>query len=64
MFGSAKIKFKPGTDRDIIWRVKRCIDLVTAPPAKRPAPPPGIQIAAPQCLIENMKQVINPESIK
>jgi len=64
MFGSAKIKFKPGTDRDIIWRVKRCIDLVTVPPAKRPAPPPGIQIAAPQCLIENMKQVINPESIK
>eukprot|EP00959_Pyramimonas_sp_CCMP1952_P043458 908778-Pyramimonas_sp.AAC.1 len=64
MFGSANIKFKPGTDRDIIWRAKRCIDLVTVPPAKRPAPPPGTQIAASQCLIENMKQKINPELLK
>eukprot|EP00959_Pyramimonas_sp_CCMP1952_P253182 5289647-Pyramimonas_sp.AAC.1 len=54
----------PWTDRDIIWCAKRCIALVTVPLARRPAPPPGIQIASPQCLIENMTHNFNPELLK
>eukprot|EP00959_Pyramimonas_sp_CCMP1952_P132927 2779163-Pyramimonas_sp.AAC.1 len=45
MFGSVKIKFKHGADRDVIWRVKRDIDWVAAAIENRP---PGSTIQPPQ----------------
>eukprot|EP00959_Pyramimonas_sp_CCMP1952_P182956 3825854-Pyramimonas_sp.AAC.1 len=64
MFGSFKIKFKHGTDRDVIWRVKRDIDRVAAAVENRVPPPPGTTIQPPQVLAAGVSQKFEPTLIR
>eukprot|EP00959_Pyramimonas_sp_CCMP1952_P049170 1027066-Pyramimonas_sp.AAC.1 len=64
MFGSFNIKFKHGTDHDVIWRVERDIDRVAAAVENRVPPPPGVIVQPPHVLVTGVSQKFEPTLIR
>ena len=66
MYGSCRLGFKPGTDGDILWRIKKQLDQYLIPVADRPnieEAPQMIQ-PSPEAFLIGMSQLIPIEQLR
>ena len=65
LFGAVKLAFRPGTDGEVVWRLKKYLDRVALPRESRaPLPPEAVQVPAPTAFTQGMSQQIPTDNFK